>query len=137
MIGIVLISTDGYYVGPNGELPKRPWFDKGLLLALCKGMNVLCSPNTKNDLPNSVIKVANTVNSPIWQADVNLGISTFRSTPPDIMLVVRGTDNLNKGKKFDMQWLNDNYKCVSKNELMCAATSVWLRTPTQQLELDI
>lgn len=137
MIGMVLLSIDDYYVSSTGGLPARPDFDKDLLLALCKGMNVLCSPNTKKDLPNSVIKVANTVNSPTWQADVNLGISTFRSNPPDVMLVVRGTNALNGGKKFDTQWLNDNYKCVSRNKQMWSAVSVWLRKPNQQLELDL
>lgn len=137
MIGMVLLSIDGYYVGSTGGLPERPDFDKDLLLALCKGMNVLCSPNTEKDLPASVHKVANTVNSATYLKDINLGIVTFKTNPPDVMLVVRGINSLKDGKKFDMQWLKDNYKCVSKNEQMWSAVSVWLRMPHQQLELDL
>jgi hypothetical protein len=137
MIGMVLLSINNYYIGHTGGLPERPDFDKDLLLALCKGMNVLCSPNTEKHLPKSVFEAANTVNSVAHLKDINLGIATFKTNPPDIMLVVRGISSLKGGKKFDMQWLKDNYKCVSKNEQMWAAVSVWLRVPHQQLELDL
>lgn len=136
MIGMVLLSIDNYYLGPNGELPARPYFDKDLLLALCKGMNVLCSPNTEKDLPKSVFNAANTVNSVAHLKDVNLGIATFKTNPPDIMLVVHGHNWLHEGKPFDDAWLQDNYKCVSGNEGKVNVVSVWLRVP-KQLELDL
>ncbi|MCI4435393.1 MAG: hypothetical protein JHC33_01100 [Ignisphaera sp.] len=137
MIGIVLISADGYYLGPNGELPERPWFDKDLLLGVCKGMNILCSPNTEIALPESVRKVANTVNSYIHQYDVNLGISTFKSNPPDVMILVQSRQLLKGGRKFDVNWLCEEYKCLSPSPFILDSAHIWLRMPNKQLELDL
>ena len=137
MIGIVLLSADGYYVGLNGELPKRPWFDKDLLLALCKGMNVLCSPNTEKDLPTSVVKAANIIDTNPHHKSVNLGISTFRSNPPDIMIVVQNSQFLGEGKKFDRDWLTSGYNCLSPVPHAWDSAHIWLRKPNQQLELDL
>jgi hypothetical protein len=136
MIGIVLLSLDDYYLSADGKLPARPLFDKDLLLALCKNANIGCSPNVAKDLPKSIRDVASTINSTTWAPNVNLGISTFRTAPPDIMLVVRGHSWLNEGKLFDYTWLLDNYRCVSGNESKVNVVSVWLRTP-KQLELDV
>jgi hypothetical protein len=137
MIGIVLVSADGYYLGPNGELPKRPWFDKDLLLGVCKGMNVLCSPNTAKDLPASIHKVANTVNSGTHLKDINLGISTFRTTSPDVMIIVQSDQFLGGGKEFDMHWLCTEYACLSPVPHAWNSAHIWLRKPNQQLELDL
>jgi hypothetical protein len=137
MIGIVLISADGYYLGPNGELPKRPWFDKDLLLGICKGMNILCSPNTERTLPASICKVANTVNSSTHMKDVNLGISTFKTTPPDILILVQSSQFLGEGKKFDLHWLREEYKCLSATPFAWDSAHIWLRIANKQLELDL
>ena len=137
MIGIVLLSADNYYVGLSDELPPRPHFDKALLLAVCKGMDVLCSANTEKGLPKSVKQVANTVNVPSTLKDVNLGIATFKSDPPDVLLLVRSRGLLYGGKLFDIPWLFTNYTCVSGNTTCVDAVSVWLKNPGQQLELDL
>jgi hypothetical protein len=136
MIGIVLLSLDDYYLSADGELPARPLFDKELLLALCKNANIGCSPNTEKALPKSIRDVASTINSTTWRPNVNLGIRTFRTAPPDIMLVVRGNNWLNGGKSFDYDWLLDNYRCVSGNDRKPNVVSVWLRK-SKQLELDL
>ena len=136
MIGIVLLSSNGCYVGTQGELPARPWFDKDLLLAICTGANILCSHNTEKDLPKSVREVANTINAQTDLKGVNLGIATFKANPPDLMLIVISSTRLD-GKDFDIEWLTDNYKCISKNAHYLDAVSVWLKNPCPQLELDL
>jgi len=131
VIGIVLLSKDGKYVGINGELPARPDFDKDMLLKLIKGKYCVCSPNTYEDLPKSVIKAAGTIeaiDNP-WKLEmigimlkddygtaINLGIKTFKSLPPNIFYVVRSDENMVDGKDFDVKWLEDNYTTILINK---------------------
>lgn len=139
MIGTVLLSLDGYYVGLNGELPTRPWFDKQLLLAIVKGNKCVGSSATILDLPNSVTDAAKGVssNNIDGTATVNLGIATFKSCPPDIMLVTVSSKKLSGGKAFDNNWLHANYDCISTAPYAIDSVSVWLRKDAQQLELPL
>ncbi len=139
MIGTVLLSLDGYYVGPNGELPARPWFDKQLLLAIVKGNKCVGSSATIVDLPNSVTDAAKGVssNNIDGTATVNLGIATFKSCPPDVMLVTVSSKALGGGKAFDVNWLVTNYECVSHTATQPSCVAVWLRKNAQQLELPL
>lgn len=139
MIGTVLLSLDGYYVGPNGELPARPWFDKQLLLAIVKGNKCVGSSATIVDLPNSVTDAAKGVssNNIDGTATVNLGIATFKSCPPDVMLVTISSKALGGGKAFDTNWLVTNYECVSNGGITPGCVAVWLRKNAQQLELPL
>jgi len=137
MIGVVLLSADGYYVGENGQLPARPWFDKNLLLAIVKGNVCLASPNTLAGLPKSILAAAKEVTTEAKDVTVNLGIATFRSNPPDLLLVVRSEYFLGKGKRFDLTWLTATYTCVSDSIHANDSVSIWLRKETTQLELEL
>jgi len=108
-IAIVLLSKDGYYLGPNGELPKRPSWDKEFITLLAEGKTVLCSENTFKTLPPSIKKVAAGITTnpeDDWQ--VNFGIKTYNEIS-DYFLIITSTEDLDGGKKFDMSRIRENY----------------------------
>lgn len=118
IVGIVLLAQDDCYVGPNGELPERPAFDKKFITQLAKGRNIVCSENTAKVLPNSIKRVANDVTqkNQCQSTDVNFGISTFRSTPPDMMIIIRSPqETIIGGKEFDFTELENEYILVYCN----------------------
>lgn len=108
-VGIVLISKDGFYLGEQGQLPKRPPFDKELITYIAKDKLVLCSPNTEPTLPPSIKKVARGITTDInsdWE--VNFGIKSF-SEKCDYFIVVVSDTNLEEGKKFTIDRLIKMY----------------------------
>ena len=113
-IAIVLLSRDGYYLGPNGELPHRPIFDKELITFLASGKKVLCSENTMKTIPPSIRKVAKSITTdPMSDWDVNFGIKTYNEIG-DYFIVVKSESDLGGGKKFDMSRITDHYvECIS------------------------
>ena len=54
IVGMLLLDQDDCYVRDNGDLPKRPTFDKNLLLGLAQNQVPICSENTARDLPPSL-----------------------------------------------------------------------------------
>jgi len=111
--GIVLLSADNFYLREDGSLPARPSWDKGFLLHLVKGKKILCSVNTFCGLPPSMLGiVSGWTTDPTDDWDVNLGISTFRTNPPDIMYVVRTDKEVLHGKSFDMSFF-DAYELLA------------------------
>ena len=103
-VGIILLSQDNMYVDNHGRLPKRPDFDKELLVALVKGQKFTCSENTFNDLPDSIMK--NAYYTAGRDYDVNLGIKTFKWDKPHLLLVTRSPQYLNSGKHFSLEGYN-------------------------------
>ena len=91
-IGSLLLTADDVYV-KDGRLPIRPDHDKEWLKYLCKRGKVIASPNTIKDLPDWI-----EYGKP-W--DLNLGIKTLYTDPPDILLISRSIDKMD-GKKFDL-----------------------------------
>jgi hypothetical protein len=108
-VAIVLISKDGFYLGENGELPKRPSFDKELITSLAKDKIVLCSENTKNTIPPSIKKVAKAITTdPNDDWEINFGIKTYNEDN-DIFIIVNSEENLNSGKEFKLSRIKDKY----------------------------
>lgn len=108
-VAIVLISSDGYYLGEKGQLPKRPDFDKQLITSLATDKVVLCSENTYETIPPSIKKVAKKITtdrSELW--DVNFGIKTYNINS-DVFIVVNSTEPLNGGKEFKLDRITENY----------------------------
>lgn len=101
-VGIILLSSNNYYIDENGMLPKRPKWDKQLLLGIIKNKRVLCSSNVLNTLPKSILDSAYFTTNPNADYDINFGIDTFRSARPDLLIVVRSSSSLENGKKFDL-----------------------------------
>lgn len=119
-VGVVLISKDGFYLGPNGELPKRPAWDKSFITALATDRLVLCSTNTWPVLPPSIVRGAKRIchdrGAVELPYDVNFGIATFSSHPPDMLLVVHSLSNLEGGDIFDLTRLDKLYSKFSVSE---------------------
>lgn len=113
-IGSVLLdATYNYYLDEDGNLPKRPYWDKKFLLELCCGKYIICSDNTYKDLPESILN--NTVRLTkekdiIILPHVNLGIKTFKEYPPFMFYIVRSEAVLTSGKKWDLDWFLKHYK---------------------------
>ena len=107
MINTILLSKDGNYVGPNGELPKRPDYDKELLTAFCK--NQIVSEKGMKGLPPSmrkIVKMQSMHDEEITMAVTIPEIATYS----DVLLVNRSLENLENGKKFRL----DNFKLLTK-----------------------
>lgn len=129
-IGLVLLDQINRYM-VNGEIPKRPDFDKEFLLNIVKSRVCLASENTIKDLPKSVTNscLEITENGYLnWT--VNLGIKTFKEFPPDIFFISRSPIKLtsvairyNKDKYFDIDWLNNLYNIVISHHNL----EIWLR----------
>lgn len=103
MVGTLLLSRDGYYVGKDGELPSRSSWDKQFVTDLVKGKTVICSASTLATIPDSMMNILKSihVHAP-FKADVNMGIDTFVDYAPDMLLVFHSTDCLRGGKRFDL-----------------------------------
>lgn len=117
-IGLVLLDQINRYM-VNGEIPKRPDFDKEFLLNMVKNKLCLASENTIKDLPKSITTscLEITENGYLNWA-VNLGIKTFKEFPPDIFFISRSPmyefnpSLYEQDKFFDMYWVETIYNRV-------------------------
>lgn len=102
-LGVMLLSANNVYVSHHGHLPKRPAFDKTFITDIIKGQRVLCSYETLQSLPKSIISAAKyfTIDTNA-EYDINFGVSTFKDAPVDILFIVRNNDTMN-GKKFRLE----------------------------------
>lgn len=128
-IGLVLLDQINRYM-VNGEIPKRPDFDKEFLLNMVKNKLCLASENTIKDLPKSITNscLEITENGYLnWE--VNLGIKTFKEFPPDIFFISRSPiDEVNlslyeQDKFFDMYWVETIYNRVISHHNL----EIWIR----------
>lgn len=128
-IGLVLLDQINRYM-VNGEIPKRPDFDKTFLLTMVKNKLCLASENTIKDLPKSIINscLEITENGYLnWE--VNLGIKTFKEFPPDVFFISRSPlyevnhSLYEQDKFFDMYWLETNYNRVISHHNL----EIWIR----------
>lgn len=110
-VGICLVSKDGYYLREDGSLPIRPSWDKKFLVDLVTGMTTICSQNTFNTLPPSIVETQPYIYIPyedfrleLPYQDINLGIATFKEEP-ELMFIVRSKYEANGGKLLRL----DNY----------------------------
>jgi len=111
MIGLMLLTVDDLYLVRGGtsdvlRLPSRPKYDKCILQALCVGRAILCSKETANKLPSTIIKVAEKIyidnygGRMVTDDIINLGVSTYKNNLPDILYIVRSPSGYTKGKVF-------------------------------------
>lgn len=98
-VGILLLTEANQYI-VNGTLPKRPTYDKGLLMALSKGQKCIAGPATYVSLPKT-LKERTSV-SGFLDHDLNLGIKTMYTSPPHLLIVIRSTTVGDGGKVFDL-----------------------------------
>ncbi|HMS90634.1 MAG TPA: dihydrofolate reductase [Candidatus Absconditabacterales bacterium] len=111
-ISVVLISNDGYYIGKNGELPKRFSGDKEFITNLVKDRIVLMSEKTLEDLPESIKKVTKKITTNIEDDyEINFGIGTFKRFS-DLFIIIQSNENLNGGKEFYMNSIDENYNLI-------------------------
>jgi len=107
-VGIALLTKDNVY-SINDELPIRPSDDKEILQYLidrCKGF--VCSMNTEKKLPIKWLEKP-------FMDDLNLGIETFETHPPDILLINRSSDTRD-GKKLRLDgWKKTNLEVWIKD----------------------
>jgi len=103
-VGIMLLSQDNMYVDNHGRLPKRPDFDKELLVALVKGQKFTCSENTFKDLPDSIMKNAYYTEGRDY--DINLGVKSFKNNGPHLLIVTRSEQYIHNGKHFSLKEYN-------------------------------
>ena len=106
MINTILLSKEGNYVGPKGELPSRPSYDKELLKAFCQ--NQIVSEKGMNGLPPSmrkVVKLQSINDEEITMAVTIPEIAQFS----DVLLVSRSEEELKDGKEFRLE----NFRCLT------------------------
>ena len=109
-LGILLLSSNGFYVDEEGNLPQRTPWDKQFLLDLCRNRKVIASNNTIGQLPKSLLNVCKSVDNSArpFGYDINLGIETYNMYDTDILLITRSAEPLHKGKIFKL----DNYDLI-------------------------
>lgn len=111
-LGLMILSKDGFYLSTDNKLPLRPAWDKKLLLDICRDKRVICSKATAMDLPPSLYRVATSVTNDVIdnEFDINLGVSTFKDYPVDLLLVTRSKSIFTAGKAFNLE----DYICILK-----------------------
>ena len=109
-VGILLLSQDNFYTDKDGRLPKRPEFDKELLVALCKGQDFVCSSNTFDTLPDSILENSYLKTERTETYDINLGVKTLFTLPPHLLIVVRSQQYIHHGKHFSLANYNLHFK---------------------------
>lgn len=107
--GVMLLSRNNVYLSNEGQLPKRPRWDKTFITDLIKGQRVLCSPETLKTLPASILGAGYFTTDPTNDYDINFGVATFSSAPVDMLFVVRSSSEL-EGKKFRL----DDYVLIHR-----------------------
>jgi len=108
-VGIILLSQDNMYVDNHGRLPKRPDFDKELLVALVNGQEYVCGRGTEKSLPKSITENAKFCNADDY--DINLGIITLHTNPPHMLIVTRSQEYIHTGKHFSLEGYNRYFDC--------------------------
>lgn len=128
-IGLVLLDQINRYM-VNGEIPKRPDFDKEFLLNMVKNKLCLASENTIKDLPKSITNSClDITENGYLNWEVNLGIKTFKEFPPDIFFISRSPGHevnpslYEQDKFFDMYWVETIYNIVISHHNL----EIWIR----------
>lgn len=101
-LGIMLLSSNNVYISAEGNLPKRPRWDKTFITDLVKGQRVLCSAQTLKTLPASILGAGYFTTDPDNDYDINFGVSTFATSPVDMLFVVRSSGDM-EGKQFRLE----------------------------------
>jgi hypothetical protein len=116
VVNTILLSQDDCYVDKDGNLPARPYFDKELLYAFCKGQSV--SLRGYDMLPPSIQQVVNIVDERHITAAITIPEIDAHC---DILIVVRSNEHFgpDNGKKF----MFDKFKPIVLN----GGLEIWSR----------
>jgi len=115
MINTILLDPNDNYVDNNGNLPKRPDYDKKLLKAFT--LNQTVTQNGYDGLPPSMRKFL-TVTEDLKEITMAVTIPEIAKYS-DVLLVNRSSENLENGKKFRL----DNFKLLTKQGQL----EIWLK----------
>jgi len=116
MINTILLSQNDCYVDKDGNLPKRPSFDKELLTAFCK--NQVVSENGYNGLPPSMRKIVR--KQKMNDEEISLAITIPEIDKySDVLIIIRSSETLENGKIFRL----NNFKNLVKNENI----EIWIK----------
>ena len=105
----MLLSKNNVYISNEGNLAKRPRWDKTFITDLIRGQRVLCSAKTLKTLPTSILGAGYFTTDPTNDYDINFGVETFSSAPVDMLIVVRSGQEM-EGKKFRL----DEYSLIHR-----------------------
>jgi len=111
LVGTILLSKDYKYIDENGNLPKRPKFDKQFLATLIKGHKV--SEEGYKLLPSSLQKLV-MVDTPI-----TMPITIKELAKSDLLIVVKSPEVLKNGKEFRL----DSFKLLRKERTI----ELWIK----------
>jgi len=110
-VGTILLTKSNKYVDANGNLPKRPKFDKELLSNLVAKEGKVTEEGYKI-LPLSIQKKV-VVNLYDW-----FPITIKELAKADLLIVSRSPEDFDGGKEFRL----DNFKCLVKDRKV----EVWI-----------
>ena len=118
-IGILLLDQKDQYISESGKLPKRPSFDKELLVGLCDGKQLLCDGNSLNDLPPSLRKnnICEITGINDW-GEICISPNTIDKYA-DILIISRSEEKMENGKTFRM----NKFKNLAKQMEL----EIWIR----------
>jgi len=106
-VGTILLTKSNKYVDDNGNLPKRPRFDKDLLKGLLNVEVVTVSEKAYNMLPPSMQKLVLCLGNDFSIFPIT--IEELENT--SLLIVVRSTEDFEGGKEFRL----DNFKQLVKD----------------------
>ena len=106
-VGTILLTKSNKYVDADGNLPKRPKFDKNLLSSLLSVEITTVSEEAYNILPPSMQKQVLCLGN-----DFNIFPITIEELAnTSLLIVVRSTEDFEGGKEFRL----DNFKQLVKD----------------------
>jgi len=105
-VGTILLTKSNKYVDADGNLPKRPSFDKELLRGLVSGKRV--SGYSYLMLPPSIQKLCYCKE---FGSEEHFPISIKELAQTELLIVIRSTEEFSRGKEFKF----DNFKCLAKD----------------------
>ena len=104
-VGTILLTRSNKYVSAEGNLPKRPKFDKALLEELLASEGSVSSVGY-DMLPPSIQRRV------IVTEDTECAPVTIKElSKSDLLIVSRSQDDFENGKEFRL----DNFKCLVKD----------------------
>jgi len=105
-VGTILLTKSNKYVDAEGNLPKRPNFDKELLRGLVSGKRV--SGYSYLMLPPSIQKLCYCKE---FGSEEYFPISVKELAEAELLIVSRSQEDFEGGKEFRL----DNFKCLVKD----------------------
>lgn len=114
IVGILLLDQNDNYIMETGKLPRRPAFDKKLLIKLANRQKATVSANTLKDLPPSLMTVLDMAPG---QADIAL--SPDKIDEAAHLLIISRSMEIGEGKHFRF----DNFEKAVKQ----GALELWIR----------